>query len=209
MLASLGNEITSEHMKNITRTILAVIAAGLVTTALSTHEAQATPINGTIDFAGSVMFNSASLASVKRVTQWRDVSGNAGFSNVAARTGDFSGITLGTQAIMATPWKFNPSTPTPALWSVGGFTFDLLSSTIVTQTATFLNITGIGTVSGNGFIPTTMTWAFTVQNAGGSHQFFSFSANSATQGVPDGGSAVALLGIALAGIGFIRRKLRA
>jgi VPDSG-CTERM motif len=29
-----------------------------------------------------------------------------------------------------------------------------------------------------------------------------------TQGVPDGGSAVALLGIALVGIEFARRKLR-
>src|ERR1051325_6266388 len=195
-------------MKNITKTILAVLAAGLITSALSTQEAKAAPINGTIDFAGSVMFDSTSLASATRVNQWRDVFGHAGFSNVAATTGDFSGIALGTQAAMATPWIFNPSTPTPALWSVGGFTFDLLSSTIVTQTATFLNITGTGTISGNGFTATNPTWAFTVQNAGGTHQFFSFSANSATQGVPDGGSTVALLGMAVAGIEFIRRKLR-
>ena len=52
---------------------------------------------------------------------------------------------------MATPWIFHPSTATPGLWSVGGFTFDLISATVVTQTATFLNITGTGTVSGNGF----------------------------------------------------------
>jgi hypothetical protein len=41
-------------------------------------------------------------------------------------------------------------------------------------------------------------------------QFFSFSANAAAQGqgVPDGGSAVALLGIGLGVIEFIRRKVR-
>jgi hypothetical protein len=193
-------------MKNLTKTILAVIAAGVVSSALSIQEAQAAQINGTIDFAGSAKFDSTSLANATRVAVWRDVFGNAGFSNVADTTGDFSSITLGTQATMATPWIFNPSTATPGLWSVGGFTFDLLGSTVVTQTATFLNISGTGVVSGNGFDPTAGTWAFTVQNAGGNHTFFSFSANVAT--VPDGGSAVALLGIALAGIEFARRKLR-
>ena len=34
-------------MKNLTKTILTLIAAGLVLTALSTHEAQAAKINGT------------------------------------------------------------------------------------------------------------------------------------------------------------------
>ena len=195
-------------MKNITKTILAVIAAGFISSSLSTQQAQAAHINGTIDFAGSVRFDSSALQNTHQVVQWRDVFGNAGFSNVAAVSGDFSSIALGTQATMATPWIFNPSTPTPGLWSVGGFTFDLLSATVVTQTATFLNITGTGFVSGNGFESTAATWAFTVQNAGGNHDFFSFSANLATQGVPDGGSAVAMLGIGLGLIEFIRRRVR-
>jgi hypothetical protein len=108
---------------------------------------------------------------------------------------------------MATPWIFNPSTPTPGLWSVGGFTFDLLSSTIVTQNAGLLAITGTGIVRGNGFDPTAMDWSFTTQSSGGrTRAVFSFSANGAA--VPDGGSAVALLGIALTGIEVLRRKLR-
>ena len=195
-------------MKNLPKTVLAVLAAGLVTSAFSMHDAHAAPINGTIDFAGSVRFDSSALQNTTRVVIWRDVFGNAGFSNVAATSGDFSSIALGTQAAMATPWIFNPSTPTPGLWSVGGFTFDLLSATIITQTSTFLNIMGTGIVSGNGFDATTATWAFTVQNAGGNHDFFSFSANLATQGVPDGGSAVAMLGIGLGVIEFVRRRLR-
>jgi VPDSG-CTERM motif len=195
-------------MKNLPKTVLAVLAAAIVTSAFSTQDAHATPINGTIDFAGSVRFDSSALQNTTRVVIWRDVFGNAGFSNVAATSGDFSSIALGTQAAMATPWIFNPSTPTPGLWSVGGFTFNLLSATIITQTATFLNIMGTGIVSGNGFEQTPATWAFTVQNAGGNHDFFSFSANLATQGVPDGGSAVAMLGIGLGVIEFVRRRLR-
>ena len=114
---------------------------------------------------------------------------------------------------MATPWIFTPSTFTPGLWSVlgfgpqgQGFTFDLMSATVVDQTATFLNITGTGILSGNGFDPTEGAWAFTSQNAGGNHIFFSFSANAAT--VPDGGSAVALLGMGLGVIEFVRRRVR-
>jgi hypothetical protein len=108
---------------------------------------------------------------------------------------------------MATPWIFNPSTPTPGLWSVGGFTFDLLMSTIVTQNANFLTITGTGTITGNGFDPTSGTWAFSTQNSSGRPKtIFSFSADDAP--VPDGGSAVALLGIALTAIEVLRRKLR-
>ena len=120
-------------MKNLTNTILAVIAAGLVTSALSTQEAQAAHINGTIDFAGAVMFDSSTLDNATQVMQWRDVFGNVGFSNVAATNGDFSSIMLGTQATMATPWIFTPSTNTPGLWMVGGFTFNLISATILTR----------------------------------------------------------------------------
>ena len=196
-------------MKNLTKTILTLIAAGFALTALSTQEAQAAQITGRLDLAGAVMFDSSALQNVTQVLEWRDIFGNSGFSNVAAFNGSFVGfVSLGDQATMATPWIFTPSTATPGLWSVGGFTFDLTSATVVTQNAMFLNISGIGTVSGNGFEDTTFRWAFTVQNAGGgTGDFFSFSANTAGA-VPDGGSAVALLGISLVAIEFVRRKLR-
>jgi VPDSG-CTERM motif len=201
-------------MKNLTKTLLAVLAAGLVTTSLSTQEAQAAQIHGRLDLAGSVMFDSSALQNVNQVNQWRDINGNIGFSNVAAFNGSYVGhVVLGQQVTMSggnsfPAWVFNPSTPTPALWSVGGFTFDLTSATIVTQNAMFLNVSGVGTVSGNGFDVTNARWAFTVQNAGGgTGDFFSFSANTASV-VPDGGSAVALLGISLVAIEFVRRKLR-
>ena len=134
-------------MKNLTKTILTLIAAGLFLTALSTQEAQAAKINGRIDFAGSVMFDSSALQNVTKVLEWRDVFGNGpNNSNVAVVSGSYTGfVSLGDQATMATPWTFTPSTGGhPGLWSVDGFTFDLTSATVVTQTGTFLNIRGVG-----------------------------------------------------------------
>src|SRR5215475_12609581 len=129
-------------MKNLTRTILTLIAAGFALTALSTQEAQAAKITGRLDIAGSAMFDSSALQNVTQVLDWRDIFGNLGFSNVAGVTGSYVGLVgLGDQVTMATPWIFNPSMATPGLWSVDGFTFDLTIATIVPQTATFLPIT--------------------------------------------------------------------
>jgi hypothetical protein len=191
----------------LSKTILAVLATGALSCALFSQQAQATPINGEIQFAGEVQFDTNSLATATRVVTWFDVFHNAGFSSVTSGGGDFAGIASGTQAAMGQPWIFNPSTPTPSLWSVGGFTFDLLSSTVVMQTASTLVIEGTGNVSGNGFDPTAMDWSFTTQSSGGrTRTTFSFSANGVA--VPDGGSAVALLGFALTGIEVLRRKLK-
>ena len=191
-------------MKNLTKTILGVLAIGFISCGLFSQQAQATLINGDIQFAGEVQFDTNSLATATRVVTWFDVFHNAGFSSVTSGTGDL-GIAPGTQATMA-PWIFNPSTPTPGLWSVGGFTFDLLSSTIVTQLASTLVIEGTGIVSGNGFDPTSMDWSFTTQSAGGrTRTTFSFSANGAS--VPDGGTTVMLLGAALGALGMARRFL--
>src|SRR5438874_156776 len=210
-------------MKNISKTLLAVFA-GVISCALFSQNASAcrivggmntgmnTPaanIQGNINFAGAVQFDTHSLLTATRINTWFDAHGNAGFSSVTSGgTGDFASIPAGTQATMAQPWIFNPSTATPGLWSVGGFTFDLLSSTIVAQTTTLLAISGTGTVSGNGFAPTSMDWMFTAQNAGGHNMTtFSFSANGVSGAVPDGGTTVMLLGGALGALGMARRFL--
>ena len=194
-------------MKSLSKTLLAVLATGVLSCAVFSQQAQATQINGNINFAGSVQFDTNLLQNVTKVVTWFDILNHAGFSSVApGGTGDFAGIAPGTQATMAQPWIFIPSTPTPGLWSVGGFTFDLLTSTVVTRNSTFLNISGTGIVSGNGFDPTSMEWSFTAQNAGGRPRtIFSFSANGVA--VPDGGATVMLLGAALGVLGMARRFL--
>lgn len=83
---------------------------------------------------------------------------------------------------------------------------DLANSVVVLQTSSFLAITGSGTISGNGFDATPGTWSFTSQSPSASG-VFSFSAGSNAQGVPEGGSTVALLGLGLAGVAMLRRKV--
>jgi hypothetical protein len=190
-----GNQ--TSQIKTMKKTLLAVLAIGALSSALFSQQAQATPINGIINFAGAVHLNGP-FGTATAVTAWLNAHVEAG------STGDFAGIPVNTPATFTAPWQFSPSTPVPALWSVAGFTFDLLTSTVLVHNGTTLSIEGTGIVSGNGFDPTAMTWAFTSQNKGGST--FSFSATGAT--VPDGGSAVALLGLALTGLEVVRRKLR-
>jgi len=207
----LSFKATTEAKHTMKKTILAVLAMGALSCALFSQQAQAVPITGTIQLGGAVQFDSSSLNMAHRVNVWFDTFGNPGHSTVQpGNTGTFASILPGTQADMAQPWIFNPSTPTPHLWSVGGFTFDLMSSTIMHQTATFLSIAGHGIVTGPpGFDATPMDWAFTTQNAGGqTHMVFSFSANGSSPGVPDGGATVMLLGAALGALGMARRFLK-
>jgi hypothetical protein len=164
----------------LVRTILAVLAADLVSSTLFTQDAQAAlPITGDIGFIGAAHFNTTSLATATEVETWRNCDGVGGFLTVSNTTGTYAGIPLGSNALMAAPWIFNPSVPTPALWSVAGFTFNLNSDVIVVQTTTFLNVTGTGIVSGNGFAPTPAHWAFTTQSAGGrTETIFTLSADT-------------------------------
>jgi hypothetical protein len=144
-----------------------------------------------------------SLATATEVVQWHS-------SYVLKDSGDFATFINPSghpSATMAAPWIFTPSTSTPALWSIGGFTFDLFSSTVLFQSTTFLNITGAGTVSGNSFDPTPGTWSFTVSRANGqTSESFGFQAN--TEAVPEA-STTSLLTIGvlgLAGMCLWRRK---
>jgi len=166
--------------------ISTLIAAFTLSSALFMQEAQAAKIRGSIGFAGSPLFDTTSLAAATTVEIWRDVYGNLGFTNVAASSGSFTGLVgLGDQVTMAIPWIFKPSTATPGLWSVDGFSFNLYRATVVNQTPSFLEISGTGTVSGNGFEDTPFAWAFSVQRAGGvNSDLFTISASGANINVP-------------------------
>ena len=182
------------------RLALAIVAAGFVTVGFTGPQANAAFINGAITFAGGAIYDTMSLATATRVNTFLDVT-------VMSDDGDFSSfVNVGDSVTMAQPWIFTPSTPTPGLWSVGGFTFDLDGSTVVLQNSDFLVISGSGTVSGNGFDPTPMTWNFTSQSPD-ANGVFSFSASGNAGGVPDGGTTVALLGFALIGLELLRRKI--
>src|SRR5712692_10554841 len=105
------------------RRTLAVLATGLLGCGLFCQQSRADPIQGDIDFGGSVRYDTTSLATATRVTIWRN-------SVVLKDSGDFATFVTpgsGTFATMAAPWIFNSGTPgtpapgpaTPMLWSVG------------------------------------------------------------------------------------------
>jgi hypothetical protein len=189
-------------MKTMKKTILAVLAMGALSCALFSQQAQADQINGAILLGGRVTFD-APLGSATSVNQWFDVFGTPGMSSVLATSGDFSFVPLLNSATMAT-WVFNPSTPTPSLWHVGIWTFDLTSATIVTQLPNFLNVEATGVIHGTGFDDTPGTFQFTVTGA----EDLGFAALTIAVPTPDGGVTVMLLGAALGALGLARRFLK-
>ena len=186
------------------KTILAVLAMGALSCAFFSQQTQAAPITGEVTMGGQIQFN-APLATATTVTHWFSAgTHHDGFSTVFQVTGDLATfISPLDEAAMHQPWNFGPGLPQPGLWSVGGFTFDLASSTIVTQIPGFLNITGTGTLSGNGFDPTLANFTLTVTTLGSQLVF-----GAITGGVPDGGTTVMLLGAALGVLGMARRFLK-
>ncbi len=194
------NSNRNQNKMKISKLVWTILAAGCLSTGFVGQSANAAMINGAITFAGGAVYDTSSLATATRVNSFSNVS-------VMSSDGDFASFTsVGDAVTMAAPWIFTPSTATPALWSVGGFTYDLSGATVVLQNADFLLISGTGTISGNGFDPTVGTWSFTSQSPS-ANGVFSFSGGSSANGVPDGGTTMALLGIALVGIEIARRKL--
>jgi hypothetical protein len=181
------------------KSLLAIVAAAASFGLLSS--AQAVPITGILNIAGTAKFDTTSLATAHSAT----------FSDalvLGGNTGTFAGFAVGTPVVMAS-YTFDPSTITNGLWSVNGFTFNLTSSLVqLPRSATFLSISGTGTITGPaGFDATPGTWAFTSQNSSGRpHTTFSFSANTEGGAVPDGGMTLALLGAGLTGLAAFRAK---
>jgi hypothetical protein len=196
-------------MKHISKMILAVLATGLISCALYTQQAQAMQITGSLTFGGTVELNTGSAGTATAVTAWHG-AGGMGMPFVLSVGGGFVGfVSPNDPTTFHAPWSF-ASGPISAFWSVDGFTFDLTESHVFSQGGNPPGVTvdGSGFVSGHGFDPTFMTWSFTTQDPpAGTPPVFSFSA--ADGSVPDSGSTVALLGLAIVGVEALRRKIRA
>src|SRR3954447_806337 len=147
------------------------------------------PIIGHITFAGSVeLAPTNSVDTATMVTAWHGLAPND-LPQVQSRDGSFTGfVAPGAGTTFHAPWSFN-SGPVSNFWSVGGFTFDLLTSAVISQGSGGLSVAGTGTVSGNGFTPTSGTWNFTTQDPSADSRF-SFSAASA---VPEPNTLMILL----------------
>jgi hypothetical protein len=120
-------------------------------------------------------------------------------------TGSFSTITPNIGTI--TDFAFSPtfSGPINDFWTVGSFTFDLMSLDSVDLTLngdmiTFINMVGSGVISGTGYDDTAGFWTLA-----GDTSSMRFSWNGSSGAVPEPAT-VALLGLGLIGVGIALRK---
>jgi len=194
-------------MKTPSKTILTILIIGLLSCGLFSQQAQAGPIVGGISLAGTYVTNTGNLNTATAFTSFPVVL-------VFSVSGSYTGVPTGLSSpvVTMTPFTFNPlnfSTPINPLWTFmfagNTYSFDLtvLSSRLQPGDNT-LTLKGTGTLNITGFDPTPGDWVFTANQRSDT---FSFSSSNGA--VPDSGSAVALLGIALAGIEGVRRALRA
>src|SRR5580765_3887751 len=159
-----------------------LIKLTLATTAMifSIGAAQALPImTGGISFAGGYTPNDNNLTVATTIT--------FGPTAVFGTAGSFASVPLFSPVAMFSPLAINPPVvPASALWSVGGFTFNLSTlSEFPPPTANTLTLVGDGIVHNALFNDTPGTWIATFNSAGGT-----FSWSSSTGVVPDGGLTV-------------------
>ena len=180
--------------------ILAVLATAFVT-------AQAYAFTGTISFSGSMHQTTKKGVTTNTFTNpWLTNAGN---------TDAYSGVPAGVSTTMSSFSFTGNNTGTPALiggpispqwtFTYGGttYSFDLEVLTSAFSSHGAIAESGTGTAHIDG-LTSTATWSLD-----GTGKHFNFSATVHTTATPDGGSAVALLGIALAGIEGVRRVIRA
>ena len=209
MDASIQKENPKRESKTnqMKKTILAMVATMFVA-------AQAYAVNGTIGFTGGT--SGMTQKTTKGTTTnhfnnpWSVIAGSQsgdyatvpdGFSPVTMGDFSFTGNNgaPGTQVCLTCPfvqWTFTVGTKT--------YNFTLESITSATTINGAIGETGTGTACINSDC-SPATWSLDATRTGS----FTFNASVHTSAVPDGGSAVALLGIALAGIEAGRRLLRA
>jgi hypothetical protein len=174
--------------------VMAVMLVGLVP-----FNAEATPINGDIAFAGAVTFDNNNLLLATMITSFP-------FAVVTSSDGDYSSITAGT-GVTVTPFTFNPVTPsiTP-LWfltATPGWDFNATSMNVKDQHTNHVDIFGTGIADIPGFDPTPGTYILSFDASGTA---FSFAAANGVHGVPEP-LTLTLLGAGLVGLFGLKRKL--
>lgn len=180
----------------------------VVVAVLAPWRLSATPITGSIAFEGQAHVND----SITAFTSYSDPSGTPDTEPTVKanwQIGDYADVTAGTAATW-TPFTFNPpaGSVTP-LWnmSYGGRTYSFSATSMaVSSSSTEVDISGTGIAHITGFDDTYGTW--TVTATGGSSVVFTFGATTTASGnpVPDGGTTILLLGLALAAIAMLGRK---
>ena len=189
-----------------------MILVALATVGCALLAQQAHAFTGSVQFTGTASPNKASSASatvtVSFTNPWTILGGTqaptgvyAGSDGTAANMSTFQFTGTGTGATLVAPvspeWSF--------VFGGHTYTFDLVLLTNGHTQSGSMSFSGTGTAFIDGGQASAAFWSLQGSAASG----FTFRLSSATTAAaPDGGSAVALLGLAFAGIEGTRRLLR-
>jgi hypothetical protein len=211
-------------MKNKTpKFILTLLTAAAISCVAFSNQAQAVPINGDIQFQGTVTADHASAPAVVTTVTFVgpfQVIGTApenGINNystvpngtIAAFAASLSFTGEGLSAVLNGAlmplWTFTIGTTT--------YSFDLLSLSAavvggVSGGNAVIALTGSGISHITGFTDTLASWSLQGSTANGF--VFQLSSNTTASGgvgVPDGGATVALLGLSIVALWAVRRNL--
>lgn len=165
----------------MTRTVflvLGVFAAG---------SASAVPIDGFVGFGGT----------------WDRTGNTLNFPTATVETvgGDLDPFININDGTSFTSFTFDPFSGAVTLWTLGGFTFELVSLSSVSDSGTHVDLFGTGELSGNGFDPTPTTWDFS------SNELTFSTANITQVPVPEPG-VLSLFGLGLLATVFVARRRR-
>jgi len=228
-MVQLGTEKQRKLLNQMTRSKLFMAAvAGAFSLVLMAQQASAVTITGNLTFAGTVTPKDAGgnpVDDLSLATQldFNPVSGALApfFPTAEALVTSSSGHFSTSAAVdLNDPLVFKPVFTAISPFYVlipSGIQFNLLTLTVGPGATTpqFLQLSGSGVFTGAGFDPTVGDFNLSINSANGQITGgFTASGSAAgtpppppTTGVPDGGSALALLGLAMVGIEGLRRKL--
>ncbi len=193
------------------RILVAAFAVAFVSCGLFSHQANALPsIQGGISLSGGYTTNTGNLNTATAFSSFSGVF-------ITSVSGSYSTVPTvgnpGSPTVTQNGFSFNPfpGGGVVPLWSftfptiATTYSFNLTNLTSVLQPGdNTLTLKGLGTLKITGFADTVGTWLFTANQLGGT---FSFSSSNGA--VPEGGSALALLGLGLVAVEVFRRKIAA
>lgn len=173
----------------------------------------AIPISGLVEMQGTIQLNNNILADATGTVA--TPGPEATVANTS--TGAYAGTTGAAVNWEAFSWSPISPLPIASLWSftTGGrtYSFDLGALSVVSHTATFLDIAGQGTlkitdiVGGPNYEDTAGLWTFQITNSSGgsaSAKFIFQSSNS----TPDGGTTAVLIGVGLVAMSLVAHRRR-